>query len=103
MAEIIIKDGTDPFLVFFAVAVIGMALLFRFYLLPKFDRKRITQHVESNGGKVTEILSENAFSDHGERVYLVSYITREGRKLRALCRTNMTIGVLWISNTPPDN
>jgi|SRR5579871_2108120 len=102
MVWILMAADTDPLIIFFAVAAILLILFFRFYAVPMWDRERIQGNVAASGGKVIEILSAWGAGSRNDRAYDVSYITASGNRLKARCWTSMSIGVLWLRDTPPD-
>jgi hypothetical protein len=90
-------------LLFIALWIAGIATLV-FVLIPKADRKRIREHVDSHGGKVIEILSDwFGAGGRSARAYDVTYISRNGQRVTAKCITSMTSGVQWLSDKPPES
>ena len=95
-------DGTSylgPIFFGFWVVVI---VLFVFVAIPKMDRQRISENIDSHGGKVIEILSV-WFAGNGRsaRTYDVTYMSRNGQRVTAKCITSMTSGVQWLIDKPP--
>ena len=88
--------------VWFLVWMIAL-LCFVLFVLPRLDRNRIREHVESNGGHVIEILRVwfGGFGGRSARTYEVTYSTRQGERITAKCITSMTSGVQWVTNRPP--
>jgi hypothetical protein len=88
--------------VWFLVWMIALLSLVLF-VLPRLDRNRIREHVESNGGHVIEILRDwfGGFGGRSARAYEVTYITRQGERITAKCITSMIRGVQWVANRPP--
>lgn len=84
-----------------SVAFLIVAALFGFIIVPKFDRDRITDNIEKNGGKVIEIVRVWEWTRHYDRCYDVSYQTARGKRVDATCRTNMWRGVYWVHDRPP--
>jgi hypothetical protein len=82
-----------------AIAMLTLVL----FVLPRLDRNRIREHVESNGGHVIEILRDwfGGFGGRSARTYDVTYITCQGERITAKCITGMTTGVQWVSDKPP--
>jgi hypothetical protein len=90
-------------LLFIVLWIAGIATLV-FVLIPKADRKRIREHVDSHGGKVIEILSDwFGAGGRSARAYDVTYISRNGQRVTAKCITSMTSGVQWLSDKPPES
>ncbi len=71
------------------------------FVANKLDEDRIREHIVENGGKVVEILRAWGAGSRSERAYDVTYMTRQGERVKARCRTNMWKGVLWINDRPP--
>jgi hypothetical protein len=88
-------------LIFFVLWIPGL-IIFIFVVIPKMDRQRIREHIDSHGGKVIETESV-WFRSSGRygRTYDVTYITRRGERITAKCITSMTSGVQWMSDRPP--
>jgi hypothetical protein len=84
-----------------AIAILTLVL----FVLPRLDRNRIREHVESNGGHVIEILRDwfGGFGGRSARTYDVTYITRQGERITAKCITGMMSGVKWVTSRPPGN
>jgi hypothetical protein len=74
-------------------------------LLGRLDRKRIREKVEQNGGKVMAIERRfwSGFGARYSRTYDVTYIAPNNKSITATCITNMTRGVSWVSDRPPQN
>ena len=95
-------DGTSYIGPIFFGAWIAAIFLFVFVVIPKMDRQRIREHIDSHGGKVIEILSDwFAASGRSARMYEVTYLTRNDERITAKCITSMTSDVQWISDRPP--
>jgi hypothetical protein len=87
--------------IFFVLWIAGL-VIFVFVVIPKMDRQRIREHIDSHGGKIIEILSDwFAACGRSARTYDVTYLTRKGERITATCITSMTRGVQWISDRPP--
>jgi hypothetical protein len=84
-----------------AIAMLTLVL----FVLPRLDRNRIREHVESNGGKVIEILRDwfSGFGGRSARTYDVTYITRQGERITAKCKTGMMNGVQWVADRSPES
>jgi hypothetical protein len=82
--------------------VMGGAI-FILLMKGKFDRERIQENIEASGGKVIDIERRRLGGVGGRymRTFDVTYTTRHGRRVEASCITNMTRGVIWVSNHPP--
>jgi len=88
-------------LLFIVLWIAGIATLV-FVIIPKMDRQRIREHIDSHGGKVIDIRSDwFAASGRSARTYEVTYFTRNGQRIIAKCITSMTSDVQWISDRPP--
>jgi len=85
------------------VILAASLIIFTLFVAPKYDRRRIREHIEANGGKVIEILRDWFGGDGGRyrRTYDVTYKTRHGERITATCVTSMTSGVRWVSDRPP--
>lgn len=95
-------DGTSYIGPIFFGSWIAAIILFVFVVIPKMDRQRIREHIDSHGGKVIEILSDwFAARGRSARTYEVTYLTRNGERTTAKCITSMTSDVQWISDRPP--
>src|SRR5579884_1120348 len=70
-------------------------------LIPKYDHKHIRENVEAHGGRVIEILRAWGSGSRYERAYEVSYMTAQGERIKATCRTSIWDGVYWINDRPP--
>lgn len=89
--------------IFVVVWIAGIIILV-FVLIPKADRKRIREHIDSHGGKIIEILSDwFGAGGRSTRAYDVTYISRNGQRVTAKCITSMTSGVQWLSDKPPES
>lgn len=87
--------------IFFVVSASAFAVLILF-VIPKLDRQRIREQIETHGGKVIEILRDwFAWGRGSARHYDVTYVTRSGERITATCMTSMMSGVQWVSNRPP--
>jgi hypothetical protein len=96
------EDGTSYFGPIFFVFWAAVIVLFVFVVIPKMDRQRIRENIDSHGGKVIEILSVwFAGSGRSARTYDVTYINRNGQRVTAKCITSMTSGVQWLIDKPP--
>jgi hypothetical protein len=94
-------SNIGPILFALWIAVIA---LFAFVVIPKMDRQRIREHIDSHGGKVIEILSDwFSASGRSARTYDVTYMNRNGQRVTAKCITSMTSGVQWLTDKPPDS
>lgn len=87
-------------------SVIPIALIAAFVILcivlpPRFDRERIRKNIEAHDGKMIEVLRAWDFSGRNDRTYEVSYMTAQGQRVKATCKTSMWNGVYWISDRPP--
>jgi hypothetical protein len=99
---ILLGDGTSYIGPIFFGSWIAAIVLFVFVVIPKMDRQRIREHIDSHGGKVIEILSDwFAASGRSARTYEVTYLTHNGERITAKCITSMTRDVQWISDRPP--
>jgi hypothetical protein len=71
------------------------------------DRDRIKEHIENAGGQVLDInwnpFGTGWFGSKNERIYDVTYRTRQGKTVTATCKTSMFSGVYWTSNSPPSD
>jgi hypothetical protein len=75
-----------------------------FFVIPRLDRNRIREHIETHGGKVIEISREwFAWGSGSARTYDVTYLTSKGERIAASCVTTMLRGVQWLSDRPPGN
>jgi len=87
--------------IFFGLWIAGI-VVFIFIAIPKMDRQRIREHIDSHGGKVIEILSDwFAGGGRSARTYDVIYMSRNGQRVSAKCITSMTSGVQWLIDKPP--
>jgi hypothetical protein len=85
----------------FGFSAIAFAI-FMLFAIPKFDRQRIREHVEANGGKVVDIAGRWFGRVGGRsRTYDVTYKTRHGKSITATCVTSMMSGVHWVSGRLP--
>jgi len=95
-------DGTSyigP--IFFGLGIAAFVAIV-FVAIPKMDRQRIRENIDSHGGKVIEILSVwFAGSGRSARTYDVTYMSRNGQRVTAKCITSMTSGVQWLIDKPP--
>lgn len=85
-----------------AFLVFGIVAIFLIhYFVGKFDRQRIREHLEANGGTVISI--ERPWFSGGKyfRTYTVLYKARNGKTHVAKCLTSMTRGVDWLNSHPP--
>lgn len=68
-------------------------------IADQLDRQRIRDYVARNGGAVTSIswnpFGRGWFGERGERIYEVTYRTREGKTVSANCKTSLWSGVYW--------
>jgi hypothetical protein len=87
-----------PTIVLFVVC--GSVVIGSWVLMPKYDHERIRENVEAHGGRVIEILRVWSISSR-DRAYEVSYMTAQGERIKATCRTSMWNGVYWINDRPP--
>ena len=95
-------DGTSYIGPIFFGSWIAAIVLFVFVVIPRMDRQRIREHIDSHGGKVIKILSDwFAASGRSARTYEVTYLARNGERITAKCITSMTSDVQWISDRPP--
>lgn len=83
-----------------ALALVVVVLIVNLNVMPRFDRDRIRKHIEEHGGKVVEIIQ--APGTGYDRGYKVTYMTPGGKQVKAVCRTNLKMGVYWVSDCPPD-
>jgi hypothetical protein len=88
-----------------AIVFIIAIAVFKLILLPEWDRERIAESIETGGGKVIDIERRRLGGVGGRymRTFDVTYITRHGKRLEATCITNITRGVIWISDRAPGN
>ena len=86
----------------FGLLVMGVAIAYSFYA-RKQDRVRISEQIESQGGKVIEIIKHwgGGFGGKYQRAYDVSYITSRGMHIKAMCLTSIGSGVCWVTDRPP--
>lgn len=86
-----------------SVVFISAVGAYNLILLPKWDRKRIAENIESSGGKVVDIESRilGGLGGRYMRTFDVTYITSHGKRVEATCITNMTRGVVWVSDRAP--
>jgi hypothetical protein len=95
------SDGTSYIGPIFFGLWVAVIALFVFVVIPKSDRKRIREHIDSHGGKVIEILSDwFGAGGRSAKAYDVTYISRTGQRVIAKCITSMTSGVQWLSDRP---
>jgi hypothetical protein len=94
--------ASDTSFALFAVLAAVVVIIVRI-VGGKLDRQRICEHVEANGGKVIDILSQwfGGVGGRYVRTYDVTYTTRHGSRISATCITSMTSGVQWMSDRPP--
>ena len=87
--------------IFIVLWMAGIAILV-FVVIPKMDRQRIREHIDSHGGKIIDIESV-WFRGSGRygRTYDVTYMSRQGGRITATCMTSMVRGVQWVSDRPP--
>lgn len=84
----------------------ALALWLGFRLLnDRLDRSRISDYVEQGGGSVVRIawnpLGRGWFGERGDRIYEVTYRTRNGKTVTATCKTSMFSGVYWTGGPSP--
>ena len=74
-------------------------------VMDRCDRGRIREHIARGGGKVVNIswspFGRGWFGEGSDRIYEVTYTTRDGKAITATCKTSMTTGVFWSSENPP--
>lgn len=90
--------------VFLLISAVALSIAVPLIAGPA-DRRRIREEIEGNGGTLLEI-SYNPFGKFGlnrgwGRIYDVTYCTRDGQNVTAICRATMFSGLSWISNSPP--
>jgi hypothetical protein len=83
------------------LALIMGAIVVIPYVLGRYDRERIREHVESTGGTVIDIDRTWFRGGRNLREYLVTYKTRDGKSHVEKCVTSMMRGVRWLSDRPP--
>jgi hypothetical protein len=90
------------------VAAIAFVILAAFVISVAkgyLDDKRIHDHVEAGGSEVLGIVwkrfGKGWFGSGNQRIYEVTYRTRDGQTFTATCKTGMFAGVYWTGNVPP--
>src|SRR5262249_42306055 len=90
------------------VAAIALVILAAFVISVAkghLDHKRIREYVEAGGSEVLDIVwtrfGKGWFGSGNQRIYDVTYRTRDGQTLTATCKTAMFAGVYWTGNVPP--
>ena len=90
------------------VAAIALVILAAFVISVAkghLDRKRIREYVEAGGSEVLDIVwkrfGKGWFGSGNQRIYDVTYRTRDGQTFTATCKTAMFAGVYWTGNVPP--
>jgi hypothetical protein len=79
-------------LILVCVALLGLRLF-----AGGLDRDRVKKYVESQGGTFIESnwtpFGRGWFGEHGDRIYTVRYVDRDGDEHEAHCKTSMWSGV----------
>jgi hypothetical protein len=92
------NDVASIIFVILAAFVINVAV-------GRLDHQRIREHVEAGGGEVLAIVwkrfRKGWFGSGNQRIYDVTYRTRNGKTFTAMCKTAMFAGVYWTGNVPP--
>jgi hypothetical protein len=90
------------------IAAIAFVILAGFILSVAkgyLDNKRIRDYVEAGGSEVVGIVwqrfGKGWFGSGNQRIYDVTYRTRDGQTFTATCKTAMFAGVYWIGNVLP--
>src|SRR2546425_905619 len=86
--------------VFFLVVPLFIVLAIAIRLVAGgFDHNRVSQYVESQGGKVISAnwspFGPGWFGDKHNRIYEVRYVDRDGNEHHAYCKTSMLTGVYF--------
>jgi len=85
----------------------ALAVWLSFRLLKdRLDRARIADYVKQGGGVVARIvwnpLGRGWLGERGDRIYEVTYRTRDGKMVSATCKTSMFSGVYWTGAPAPN-
>jgi hypothetical protein len=90
------------------VAAIAFVILAAFVISVAkghLDHKRIRESIEAGGSEIIDIVwkrfGKGWFGSGNQRIYDVTYRTREGQTVTATCKTAMFAGVYWTGNVPP--
>ena len=90
------------------VAAIAFVILAAFVISVAqghLDDKRIREYVEAGGSEVLDIVwqrfGKGWFGSGNQRIYDVTYRTRDGQTFKATCKTAMFAGVYWTGNVSP--
>ncbi len=82
--------------------MIAIALTFVILLrvvADRWDRSRITTYVQERGGEVQDIawqpFGRGWFGERGDRIYEVTYRSRDGATHEASCKTSLFSGVYF--------
>ncbi len=71
----------------------------------RFDRSRIADYIAQGGGTVVRIewnpFGRGWFGERKNRIYEVTYRTRQGKTVTATCKTSMFSGVYWTGGAAP--
>jgi hypothetical protein len=90
-------------LVIFLSVVAVFAIISR-SIAQNLDRQRIREYVENGGNEVLEIVWKRfgkGWLGSNQRIYDVTFKTRQGKTLTATCKTNLFGGVYWTGQAPP--
>lgn len=89
------------------VAAIAFVILAAFVISVakgQLDQKRIREYVEAGGNEVIDIVwkrfGKGWLGSGNQRIYDVTYRTRDGQTFTATCKTAMFAGVYWADNVP---
>jgi hypothetical protein len=90
-------------MVIFLSVVAVFAIISR-SIAQNLDRQRIREYVEKGGNEVLEIVWKRfgkGWLGSNQRIYDVTFKTRQGKTLTATSKTNMFGGVWWAGQAPP--
>src|SRR5215831_92790 len=88
-----------------AIAVVILAAFIISVANGHLDHKRIREDLEAGGNEVLDIVwkrfGKGWFGSGNQRIYHVTYRTRDGQTFTATCKTAMFAGVYWTAKVPP--
>src|SRR5215472_247620 len=89
------------------VAIVSVILAAYVINLTKgyLDSNRIRDYIEAGGSEVLDIVwkrfGKGWFGSGNQRIYDVTYRTRDGQTFTAICKTGLLAGVYWTGNLHP--
>jgi hypothetical protein len=87
------------------LSVVAVFAIISRSIAQNLDRQRIREYVEKGGNEVLEIVwkrfGKGWLGSTNQRIYDVTFKTRQGKTFTATCKTNMFGGVYWTGQAPP--